>query len=912
MSQDKLLSSLSNFNLKYVYIVDDKTNNNVFTLMKKKESDTSDYSVSIPIKYRKYISKLLNLTNSKKDYTSKRILKIKPLGVVFSHRLDNSNTMNIEDGISFITNKENNDDPYNKKKSYFDELTFGEDRGKEGLKKNQKTFKLSFNAEIAAKQLRDNIFLIREDINIDAETKIWVIARCDDALETKLYFTQLDADKEIQPQSLPPKSVELLNDSTAPPTLSPSQASSLVSIPSTPQAVSTVLTKEDIQRRKPLPQQPVKLLNDSTVSTLSEEQKKRPQLPPSGNASQASSLVTISSAQPQQSVELLNDSTVSARLSQSQSPPTPPPMPSAEEYNKASLKDKQASNSNVSITTPIPSPSQSPSTGNAPPPPPMPSDEEYNKGSLKGKQASNSNVSAPKLPPPISSAPPAQKSTSQIDKKYERNAEEIKNINQNLQEFIETENRDYNILQKKLYLEEPINDLAELIRILKEIIRVNSNKDAMILHQLKIKLKILEKEEKSPAVPTVLQDIKKEEATPVAQKQKALDSHKLRALGYYLAHNDIDYENDTLSNTLFSDNPIKNDKELLNYLLKIKELNCTDNLDKTNCSLITRKIDDLKEYDDDKRKKYYNKYSKYKQKYLEAKKLEKEEKSSTEAPVSQGIKEEESKTQKPLKDEQLRALARLLITRPILEEDWDEYPTSNAEGSDFLSKDLGSVKRITSEADLIEYLQEIIKLNCNSASKNNSCDQIKAFIETLGAFEGGKKYYNKYSKYKQKYLEAKKLHGDELHGDELHGDKLHGDKLHGNELHGKEIQYGGGKCTIILCPQPVWEVLNDLYKERKFNDIEFFIFIMGPRSFLTDEKTRKLCSCWDVCIDNYWDGGLGLVPGKLYNTFDIAIAKKQINAKMSNGVIKINHIDYYGYKYFYFNSSLFSGYEITF
>jgi hypothetical protein len=202
-------------------------------------------------------------------------------------------------------------------------------------------------------------------------------------------------------------------------------------------------------------------------------------------------------------------------------------------------------------------------------------------------------------------------------------------------------------------------------------------------------------------------------------------------------------------------------------------------------------------------------------------------------------------------------------------------------------------------------------------------------LEDYNYLQGNKKYYNKYLKYKQKYLEAKKLHGDKLHGDKLHGDKLHDKELHDKELHDKELhdkelhdkelqyveemQYGGGEYTFILCPKTVLEVLRDLYKDnKKFNDIEFFKFITGPRSFLTNQNTKKLCFCWGECMETFWEESLGLVTGNFFKTFDINIAKQQINNKIINGVITIGDKEFNDYSSFNIKKMLFSDYKITF
>jgi len=147
------------------------------------------------------------------------------------------------------------------------------------------------------------------------------------------------------------------------------------------------------------------------------------------------------------------------------------------------------------------------------------------------------------------------------------------------------------------------------------------------------------------------------------------------------------------------------------------------------------------------------------------------------------------------------------------------------------------------------------------------------------------KYYYKYLKYKQKYLEAKKLHGEKLEG--------------------------GATRTVIFCPKNVNEVITKLFeKDKNFKDKEFFIFMMGPRSYYTVEKSDKLCSCWGVCEDNYWEGGLGTVKRKLLtDKFNTAEAAYEIESKI-NVQSKENKIK--NYKYFYIESeTLSSTYSIN-
>jgi hypothetical protein len=181
------------------------------------------------------------------------------------------------------------------------------------------------------------------------------------------------------------------------------------------------------------------------------------------------------------------------------------------------------------------------------------------------------------------------------------------------------------------------------------------------------------------------------------------------------------------------------------------------------------------------------------------------------------------------------------------------------------------------------------------------------------------KYYYKYLKYKQKYLEAKKLQGGELHGEELQYEELQYDELQYDELQYDELQYdelqydeleGGnwGDITFIFCPAKVYEIVQEIFSPTfKFMDKDFFLFCMGPKSFYTEEKSKKLCRCWGGCIVNFWENGLG--GNYLFNFKD---AKKEIEDKMPKGEITFGNdeqipeilkgIKLTKYKYFTFKS----------
>jgi len=184
-------------------------------------------------------------------------------------------------------------------------------------------------------------------------------------------------------------------------------------------------------------------------------------------------------------------------------------------------------------------------------------------------------------------------------------------------------------------------------------------------------------------------------------------------------------------------------------------------------------------------------------------------------------------------------------------------------------------ENVKNRGDLISILKNIVKNNnkedkVQRESINNIIKklEIEEKKEEEEDFSGGyKKYYHKYLKYKQKYLEAKKLHSDELHDNELHDDELKGG------MNGDRI--------FIFCSEDVKNVLLKIYPTKiKSEDKEFFFFLTGPNSFYTEGKSTKICRTWYKCFDNmFWEGGLGIIKGRFIDTLDLKEAIKQINEK---------------------------------
>ena len=174
-------------NLHCIYLVDENTCNNLRILLKK--NDTED--VSIPIKYRNFISKLLNFINRQKGI-KRNVLKIRPLRQVFSRTQTQTDTITIGDGMSYVTYDDDKDKPYNKNISYFGEYSFGEKR--ESIQKyGQTNLKISFDPKYAVQQLKQNLLLLRLDIGITQNDDIWVVGRVDKPDKIILLFAKLSS-----------------------------------------------------------------------------------------------------------------------------------------------------------------------------------------------------------------------------------------------------------------------------------------------------------------------------------------------------------------------------------------------------------------------------------------------------------------------------------------------------------------------------------------------------------------------------------------------------------------------------------------------------------------------------------------------------------------------------------------------
>jgi hypothetical protein len=217
---------------------------------------------------------------------------------------------------------------------------------------------------------------------------------------------------------------------------------------------------------------------------------------------------------------------------------------------------------------------------------------------------------------------------------------------------------------------------------------------------------------------------------------------------------------------------------------------------------------------------------------------------------------------------------------------------------------LKSENLIKNRDQLIKILGSIITNNKSDTNIGKITNIRQLLIKEQS--KGYKKYYNKYLKYKQKYLEAKKLYGEELQGEELHGEELQGEELEGGLWLDK---------TFIFCPKDVYEVIEKLYKKStNFNNKKFFLFLLGPRSYFTELKSSKLCLCWGDCDKNFWvDNENKALGRKFYFFSSIKKAVDQIKAKLENStavestnLVKFDLKDdeQEDYKYFYFNSTV--------
>jgi hypothetical protein len=117
-----------------------------------------------------------------------------------------------------------------------------------------------------------------------------------------------------------------------------------------------------------------------------------------------------------------------------------------------------------------------------------------------------------------------------------------------------------------------------------------------------------------------------------------------------------------------------------------------------------------------------------------------------------------------------------------------------------------------------------------------------------------KKYYHKYLKYKQKYIEI---------------------QSNRQELEGGFI----GERTYVFCPKDILDVVKK-FIPKTFSDKEFFLFLIGPRSYYTEGKSKKICSLWYDFVDNtFWSDGLGLQTG-IIDSLHLQNAKTQIEKKI--------------------------------
>jgi hypothetical protein len=192
------------------------------------------------------------------------------------------------------------------------------------------------------------------------------------------------------------------------------------------------------------------------------------------------------------------------------------------------------------------------------------------------------------------------------------------------------------------------------------------------------------------------------------------------------------------------------------------------------------------------------------------------------------------------------------------------------------------IKSIDTETEKTYYYNE--QNNTTYWEEYNSDEgQIYYFNPQTGSFQWEKpenykkKYYHKYLKYKQKYLEIQK--------------------------YGKELEGGWfGDRTYIFCPNDVKSVVEIIYKNNsifKTKDKEFFLFLTGPRSYYTEGKTKKISSLWYDFVDNtFWSDSLNLQKAK--TLIENKIKEKNIQKiKGKNDKeydVLINNYDFFSFK----------------
>ena len=169
-SESKLLEHLKKYPPTCVYIVDQRTADNIKILLNYPDNSIINY------KHEKFIEDLIRLTNEKKiNIPRKFIYKIIPLVPITYHY---NELIKAGNGISNL-----HDYPLDLIESPFGEYYFGEDR-----KKESKIIKITYSGKKAYVQLINNQKFFKENIHSD----LWAICRSQTQSGIKLDFFKIN------------------------------------------------------------------------------------------------------------------------------------------------------------------------------------------------------------------------------------------------------------------------------------------------------------------------------------------------------------------------------------------------------------------------------------------------------------------------------------------------------------------------------------------------------------------------------------------------------------------------------------------------------------------------------------------------------------------------------------------------
>lgn len=179
-----------------------------------------------------------------------------------------------------------------------------------------------------------------------------------------------------------------------------------------------------------------------------------------------------------------------------------------------------------------------------------------------------------------------------------------------------------------------------------------------------------------------------------------------------------------------------------------------------------------------------------------------------------------------------------------------------------LSANLGNLKRVIGETGNLYIIVRMINLHKpnliavfiskitppltprpRSQSPSEILPPSRTRSQSLPTINGRSKYFYKYLKYKQKYLEAQQLYGEELKGGDI-------------------------STYIIYCPEKIYNLINELHKVgfKKFKNLDCFFLTLGSNSFYSTNEDNTFKNCWTT--DNL-DANVKSI-GK-YKTFNLSL-----------------------------------------